>query len=211
MTQRSRYFCMLIAFCLAVFSSCEVNESAPLVQESPRPALGGEACNLNSNHWFPLQYHATENDSLGEYVFELKTGAFYSDNCLCEADRFEIDFTSIPTNAVVVARNIDGDTINSILYAPDPATSEVFTLVIQAFEEASDDFVTIYVDFDSTASPLPNVAEAGGLCIVENYGGLIYPPILYTSPIRISTDNYPPGSGSTDKIWLPIAIGTPLN
>lgn len=210
MTQRLRYLCMLFACCILFFAGCEVKEMEPAVSNAPIPALGEGDCVLQNQFWFPLEHNTPQDDPRGEYEFKLKTGAFYTDHCLCQADRYEIDFTTIPTGVNLYARNEDGDTIPSTLISPDPMVSDVYTLVVVAFEDMDDDYVTLYVDFDTPLDPLPSVSESGGLCIVENYGGFGDPPTLYTSPIRVQTNNYPPGTGYTDEIWLPTAIATQM-
>ena len=201
---------LFIAFCLLVLVSCDRPELGTDQPIATAPVMGAQDCELDRHFWFPLDYTTSNGSSYGEYEMEIQTGVYYNTQCLCRVDKYEIKFSNLPEGTDVIARDMYGEEVNSTLIEPSGLGDETYTLIVHQFEELQDAHVSMYVDFDPDPGVLPFVQEAGGLCIVENYGGIGFPSNPLTQPIREQVDLFPPGSGYFDKIWIPTSIGIPV-
>ena len=78
---------------------------------------------------------------------------------------------------------------------------------ITDLEQLQDPDMTVYIDFLGDTQP---VYRAGGLCIIDNYGGQWPPSGPPQNPLAEQVPQQPPLTGFFTRFWIPTAIATPL-
>lgn len=163
-----QFACSLILLCVLCWSCQTPDLPVPI---KPLPVLGtaDSACIPAKPKWFDLEpISTTGNGQNADYAYDLVTAPhpFQLNECLCAVKRYEFAFDSLPTADKITVTDEFGNPVPFTIHL-DPATGrKVITVSASEFD---DGYTKVYIEIDET--PIPEIQQAGGLCIVDNLGG----------------------------------------
>ena len=128
-----------------------------------------QGCDDGAYMEFEFVYQTTGVNN-PDYLVELNTGSYNPDNCMCEVSDMVITFEHVYSEEVITILDADDNTVEHEIVQDGDLTH----VVILHPENLPDDNLSVQVDFESVpvTNTLPDLVTAGGLCIVENLGGL---------------------------------------
>jgi|GEM_PF-7007741 len=174
-------------FCLA---GCQLTSTGQLESESdpiiPQLSPGDECADDGAPHNFDISVLPTEGSYPGDYVAKLSTPPYFTAECMCLIDHYKITFTGIRPEDVVNITDLE-----SIPLHPYPevlSTGSETYFEVKEFEGFGEENLDILIFLDEAASP--NTADGGGLCVIDNVGGIdphVSTGLRKTTPWRITS------------------------
>lgn len=151
----------------ALFSACQ-KEEEPLPKPTPQKATQ-VACDKDSAAFFDLQAIPPNG---ADYAFDLMgSPAFKLSDCFCKVKRYELVFDTLPDISKISIKDSQGNPVPFSILIDPQSGKHIITVNSGRLEENR---TKIYVEIDE--NPVPPLEKAGGLCIVDNLGGLYVPP-----------------------------------
>lgn len=206
MIRRSHSFHLLFAFAFLALTACTNKEMAPRLEVIPEPALGPtQNCTVGTNLSFPLEVVVDSSGNYNpDYTMKLATGTYNTDGCLCEVTAYRLEFQEFSKgNTVSVTDGAGFPVTFSEVPIDQPGGVAGVALVITNIGDLPGPVATVNVDFSGNHEPLIN---AGGLCVIENFGGgdPVNPANL---PLTEFVTTPPPGY---IKYFIPTSIASPI-
>lgn len=121
-------------------------------------------------------------------------------NCLCRIQKFELEFTDLPTSNLLNLYNDSGD--------PVPFSTPQYNVSSQTYSvmiSADNLNMGLYITYNQ-ADPSPALVTAGGMCMVDNISGPDSSSTYYTRPYERRMTN---GEGQIiTEYFVPAATGS---
>jgi hypothetical protein len=202
-----RYSLIFILLFAIGFSACEINEPEQVL--APEPALDGVDCEPEIKR-FPLEFTLLTGPGAPRYDVKIVTGYYTVEPCKCRVFRYEL----LVSSASGFNWDLLSTTGSNVPYSIMPGPN-ADTLVV---EELSMFLRDVWIGGSGVlrANNRPrmgqgyaNLISAGGLCIVENYGGADPPGAMVNRAIFGQTPNLPPDTGTTTTAYIPLVMTTP--
>jgi len=101
-------------------------------------------------------------------------------NCLCEIQKFELDFSNLPNSSALNLYNDSGDPIQ---FDPPVSIGNNISRITIGAEHLN---MGLYISYNQ-ADPSPSLVNAGGLCMVDNVSGPEGSTRSWTTPYEHET------------------------
>lgn len=208
---------IVLAFFCITFTGCEQTE----VQSNEELVLTNLPANKNgcaphSEFDFPLNAQSNPTNYgpgnvSGDYLFTLAPPVFSDQECLCEVMQYDLVFDDLenPEDLEIMVYDIHGKELE--WFIKPGQNGEGDTLTVIGIAELPDDLLSVIVNFEPVD---PTFHVGGGLCIVDNFDGMIIGDIHNQAIITTDTlSSLPPPPGTNLEVeyraWIPVRMGTP--
>lgn len=201
---------ILLMVLLMAWTGCQKPLEQNELQEAQPVLTAHRGCNKGDMHHFPIEVDMNPPFQIpssplgveGDMMVSTDTPPYQNSDCLCVGMEYELEFTSLEGIEITVT-DIDGKPVEFLVeLSPEggPDILRIFNL-----SQLPDGQLTVIIDFSPV---VPNFIGGGGLCITDNFDGVIDPVILWESIVTLDTVI---GNDSTFKRWLPVSMSYPSN